>query len=143
MCTGQAEQDTKCWPPNDQHTPLNIRAIEGHCVLDQSATDTALRWVVCSRTAIVYRSEDKPLVSRHCIRLTRRRIDTTSARSIPLPKKGITMQYLRMLQICSCCNSCPEFVEPSVVFENLVVLVYHLGVQRLVHTFLILTLLCF
>ena len=40
-----------------------------------------------------------------------------------------------------CCNGCPKFVELSVVFDNLVVLVHHLGVQRLVHTFLILTLL--
>ena len=46
-----------------------------------------------------------------------------------------------MLQICLCCNSCPEFVELSGVFESLVVLVHHLGVQRLVHTFLIPTLL--
>ena len=40
-----------------------------------------------------------------------------------------------------CCNGCPKFVELSVVFDNPVVLVHHLGVQRLVHTFLILTLL--
>ena len=46
-----------------------------------------------------------------------------------------------MLQICPCCNSCPEFVELSVVFESLVVLVHHLGVQRLIHTFLTLLLL--
>ena len=43
-----------------------------------------------------------------------------------------------MLQICTCRNICAEF---SVVFESLVVLVHHLGVQRLVHTFLIRTLL--
>ena len=40
-----------------------------------------------------------------------------------------------------CCNSCPGFVELSVVFESLGVIVHHLGVQGLVYTFLKLTLL--
>ena len=46
----------------------------------------------------------------------------------------------RMLQICSCCTCCPELVELSVVFVSFAVLVHHLGVQRQVQTFLILTL---
>ena len=52
---------------------------------------------------------------------------------------GHLLGHPRMLQICPC--NCAEFVALSVVFENLVVLIPHLGVQRLVHTFVIRTLL--
>ena len=52
---------------------------------------------------------------------------------------GHLLGHPRMLQICPSCNSCPEFVELGVVFENLVVLVHRLGVQRLVRILLILS----
>ena len=64
---------------------------------DQPATNAALRWIVHSGAAVVYRLEDKPRMSRQCVRSRAKRLDQTKdrrdLRSFPTStKNGITMQ---------------------------------------------------
>ena len=64
---------------------------------EQPATNAALRWIVHSGAAVVYRLEDKPRMSRQCVRSRAKRLDQTKdrrdLRSFPTStKNGITMQ---------------------------------------------------